>query len=939
MTSTLIFDLLIVMLFVSGASMAAVGLYARRFVGRVPAATPFVLLMLCAAAWAFLYILDLLTMSLPLRVFYHDLRFLFLPFISVLELWLVLAYVNKTEWIRRDLAAIVLTIPVLSAILAITSPFHTLFRYNFSINTAGPVPVLQYSESTFYTIYFLYSFVLLALAIVLLIYETRKQGTLWETSTILLLSALAFPTVLNSLAGVSGLILPGINPTPALLWIAAILYTIALFRYHFLDIIPIARGRLIEALSKPVLVLDTSDRVIDINPAACSLFSVSPGAALGKKIEEIVPDWPDFLSLCREKTSTKRDLVRIRDNEAFSYIGSVEPLLGVNGVPEGHLVFLQDVTDLKRAQDALREKTEELDQYFSTSLDLFCIADTQGYFRRLNPEWEKTLGYSLDELEGRRFLDFVHPDDLQATLDAVGDLSAQKEVLNFTNRYRHRDGSYRWIEWRSFPKGDRIFAAARDITKRRLAEQQLADHTRFLSTLIDTLPLPVFYKDAEGKYLGCNQPFEEYLGIRRDALIGKTVYDIAPKDLADVYFAADQELLKSHGFQKYESQVRFADGSRHDVIYYKACYLNHSGAVGGIIGAFLDITERKRMERALRESEEKYRAIIDEMQDLFYRTDISGKITMLSPSAFTISGYTTDELIGQDVAKVYADPHDREILLSILKEKGSVDSFPVNLKVRDGSIRHVTTSSHFYRDAAGNILGVEGVIHDITEQRRAEDALRMANKKLHLLSSITRHDIRNQLMALMAFIELSQDSIDKPEELIEFLKKNQKIAETITSQITFTKDYEDLGLNAPLWQNVSTCIDAAVAVLPMRNIRVVKEVAGLEVFADPLVEKVFYNLIDNSLRYGGEKMTTIRISSRTEGPSLVLVFEDDGVGIIGQEKKVIFDKGFGQNTGLGLYLSREILAITGITIIENGTPGTGARFEMSVPTDGYRFTS
>ncbi|HEX3002346.1 MAG TPA: PAS domain S-box protein [Methanoregula sp.] len=189
-------------------------------------------------------------------------------------------------------------------------------------------------------------------------------------------------------------------------------------------------------------------------------------------------------------------------------------------------------------------KTEELDQYFSTSLDLFCIADTEGYFRRLNPEWEKTLGYSLHDLEDRRFLDFVHPDDVPATLDAISTLSPQKEVLNFTNRYRHQDGSYRWIEWRSFPKGDRIYAAARDITKRRLAEQQLADHTRFLSTLIDTLPLPVFYKDAKGKYLGCNRPFEEFLDIGRNMLIGKTVYDIAPKELADVYYAADQELLK-----------------------------------------------------------------------------------------------------------------------------------------------------------------------------------------------------------------------------------------------------------------------------------------------------------------------------------------------------------------------------------------------------------
>ena len=111
----------------------------------------------------------------------------------------------------------------------------------------------------------------------------------------------------------------------------------------------------------------------------------------------------------------------------------------------------------------------------------------------------------------------------------------------------------------------------------------------------------------------------------------------------------------------------------------------------------------------------------------------------------------------------------------------------------------------------------------------------------------------------------------------------------------------------------------------MRNIQIRKEIDGLELFADPLLEKVFYNLVDNALRYGGDRMTMIRITSHTAGSALVLVFEDNGEGIAERDKNVIFDKGFGKNTGLGLYLSREILAITSITIAETGVPGTGAR--------------
>ncbi|MEN6610385.1 MAG: PAS domain S-box protein, partial [Methanoregulaceae archaeon] len=134
----------------------------------------------------------------------------------------------------------------------------------------------------------------------------------------------------------------------------------------------------------------------------------------------------------------------------------VRPWYSIGNTIGGIILFSEDITVRKNAEVALREKTEELDQFFTASLDLFCIAGMDGTFRRLNPEWERTLGYSLVELEGHRFLDFVHPDDLPVTLAAVADLSRQKSVLNFTNRYRHKDGSYRWIEWRSLPKGDLI---------------------------------------------------------------------------------------------------------------------------------------------------------------------------------------------------------------------------------------------------------------------------------------------------------------------------------------------------------------------------------------------------------------------------------------------------------------------------------------------------
>ncbi|MEN6395366.1 MAG: PAS domain S-box protein [Methanoregula sp.] len=927
------FDSIIVMLIVSGFGMAGLGLYSRRFIDRVPAATPYVLLMFCAAAWAILYALDLLTPSLPLKIFFHNLRFLFLPFIAVLEVWLVVAYVKKTDWIRRDIAAIALIIPVISVILAITSPFHTLFRYNFSINTAGPVPVLQYSESTFFTLYTVYSFLLLALAVVLLILETHKKGTLHEMPTILLLIALAFPTALNFLFQAFQFPLDGINLTPILLWIAAILYTVALFRFQFLNIVPIARSRLIEALSKPVLVLDTDGRVIDMNPAAYSLFSLPPSSAFGKPIDTIVTDWPEFLFLCKEKTTQKKDLTRVRQDGTHYYIGSAEPLLTHEGIAEGHLIFLQDITDLKKTERALQEKTEELDQYFTTSLDLFCIADTAGYFRRLNPEWEKSLGYSLAELEGKRFLDFVHPDDLQATLDALSDLSSQKTVLNFTNRYRHRDGTYRWIEWRSYPKGERIFAAARDITNRKQVEGALSESEEKYRTLVES-SFDGIAIHQDGIIVYANQTAARILGSKDPgAFIGKPAIDIVAPSYRERIALRVVE-APEHDLGLIREQFLKMDGTCVDVDVTTAP--GHWKGKPAAYVTFRDITAQVHAENALRESEERYRSIIENIQDVYFRFDEKDQLIMVSPSGARMFGYTSvEEMLGLFSPSLWKNGKDRSLMLEAMeKQGGAILDWEAEFIKKDGSTFWVSISAHRHRGRTGICKGTEGIIRDISERRKTADALKTALNKLNMLSSITRHDIMNQIMGLRTFLELSREDL-KGTRFAEFVEKEDQAAEAIQQQIEFTKFYEDIGVNAPKWQDPAAVIHEAAMQLDLSGIKLVVTITGTEIFADPLIVKVFFNLMENSLRHG-ERVTVMDFSSRETETGLIITFRDNGVGISSEDKKKLFQKGFGKHTGLGLFLSQQILAITGITITENGEPGTGVRFEIAVPKDAYR---
>jgi signal transduction histidine kinase len=220
---------------------------------------------------------------------------------------------------------------------------------------------------------------------------------------------------------------------------------------------------------------------------------------------------------------------------------------------------------------------------------------------------------------------------------------------------------------------------------------------------------------------------------------------------------------------------------------------------------------------------------------------------------------------------------------------------------------------------------------------RSQKELRQTNEKLSLLSGITRHDIRNQLHALSGYLELSRQTVSEPALAAELIAKEEKIAETIARQINFTGDYEDMGITAPAWQNVDGIVRQAATTLPLKDVRVTVDRPDLEIYADPLLGKVFYNLIDNALKYGGREMTSIRITSRETKAGLCLVVEDDGAGIANEDKKHLFERGFGKNTGLGLFLSREILSITEITIRETGDPGNGARFEMDVPKEAYRF--
>lgn len=219
------------------------------------------------------------------------------------------------------------------------------------------------------------------------------------------------------------------------------------------------------------------------------------------------------------------------------------------------------------------------------------------------------------------------------------------------------------------------------------------------------------------------------------------------------------------------------------------------------------------------------------------------------------------------------------------------------------------------------------------ERRTSELALKETNKKLTILSNLNRHDLSNQLSLIMACSTLAMERKLDPEtqRLIEMMIK---AGETMKGQLEFAEAYQDLGTKKPEWIDARSSITRAIAGLNVGDISVRIDVSNIKVLADPMFEKAFYNLIDNSIRHG-KKVKNIRISTEVFSESLRILYEDDGTGVKVEDKERIFERGFGKNTGLGLYLCREILALTGASIKENGEFTSGARFEITIPSDHW----
>jgi PAS domain S-box-containing protein len=346
--------------------------------------------------------------------------------------------------------------------------------------------------------------------------------------------------------------------------------------------------------------------------------------------------------------------------------------------------------------------------------------------------------------------------------------------------------------------------------------------------------------------------------------------------------------------------------------------------------------ELAKAQGRVQESEERYRAVIEDQTEFICRFTPDGRLTFVNDAYCRYFGIDKNECLNRlHTVKLFQE--DARLMkhhLSSLSPANPVARIEHRITLPSGEVRWQQWNDRAIYAPDGQVTEYQSVGRDITDRRQTEEALRQANHRLTVMTGITRHDIGNQILVILSYLEMARTEHADP-AMDEYIGKLESAARSIRAQIEFSKVYQDIGSQKPRWLDGEFLLHRLTVPAP---VKVTAGLGGVEVYADPMLEKLFANLLDNSIRHG-ETVTEIRVSSRLSDEGLTLLWEDNGVGIAADDKERIFERGFGKNTGLGLFLCREILSLTGMGITETGEPKKGARFEITVPKGSFRYTS
>ncbi len=717
-----------------------------------------------------------------------------------------------------------------------------------------------------------------------------------------------------------------------------------------------------------VIVHTPEGEMLYANQRTLELHGWTREEFMAKNLHEI--DVPESEQLINERINQLRRTGEASfDVKHFRKDGSIIPLNVTAKITtwNGRDVLLSvstDISERMQSEAALKESEARLQSVLNGLPILQFVIDMNHRVISWNKAIEEYSGISAADILGtdQHWRPF-YPEKRPVLADLVVDGNTDglfKWYAGKLQKSRYVDGAYEatdffprmgtagtWLSFTAAPvldaKGAIIGAVEtlEDITGRIAVEQALREKEGLYRLIAENTADHIWIFDMNMRMTYTSPSVTRLKGFTVDEALSQSLQDMMTPDSAESVLKRFHEeiALEATGTANpcrtisFETEEYCKDGTTIIVENAVTLLRDFAGMPVGILGVSRDITVRRKALAALADSEELYRKLVSTVPDLVARTDLAGNIVYINETGITMSGYATaNDVVGKSVFDFFS-PDDLPRAIENTKKMFARQLGPVEYTFisRDGNRLSLEVNGDVLRTPSGEPYGMVYVGRDITGRKRAEEELREANKKLSLLSSITRHDIINNISVCRGYLALAKLESSNA-EMQRFIKTLEESMETIQSQIDFTRIYQELGTADPVWQDIGEVLRKCTAA---KSIPVESGIKDLEVFADPLLGRVFYNLMDNAVRHGGH-VSAIRVHAEQRGDEMMIVWEDNGIGIPAGEKEKIFGQGYGRNTGLGLFLVREVLALTGITIHETGEPGRGARFEMTVPKGAWR---
>jgi PAS domain S-box-containing protein len=635
---------------------------------------------------------------------------------------------------------------------------------------------------------------------------------------------------------------------------------------------------------------------IDVNPVFEELTGLKD--MVGKRVLEVIPD---IKELEPELFEIYGRVALTGNSEAIElYFKPLNIWLDISVFSpekEYFVAVFENITDRKISEMALKESEKKYRLISENTADVIWILELDTMrFSYVSPSVynlrgftaEEVLKQSLEEVVTPRSYQFISenlPNTIQAIL--AGDDSARVQ----TNRIdqRHKNGIIVHTEVVTSPlfnsegQISQILGVSRDITERVKIEEALKESEEKFREVFNNANDSMFLHKLEGekpsKFVEVNDTACQVLGYTREELLDLSPADIdTSKTIARI--PENLERLLKNGEATFEAVQVTKAGETFPVEI--SAHVFHLKGEKVILSISRDISERKAAEEALKISEKKFRNIFENVQDIFYQTDIDGIITEISPSIERYSGYKPGELIGTNVENVYLDPADRNVLLETIQEKGEVVDYEVELKSKYDELLIVSTNAHFIFDSQNKPIGIEGSLRDITERKNMELALEKSLKEKEMLLKEIHHRVKNNLMIISSLLDLQSQYIRDQDDLRIF-KESQSRADSmalIHERLYRSTDLKHIDFGDYIRSLTNTLYNTYV--LEPSRIKLVLNVEEIMIDINTAIPLglIVNELITNSMKHGFPEGKTgeISIGFYKKGENLFLEVHDDGVG-------------------------------------------------------------